>query len=625
MMSRRLFYAHVFFALILLFESSYGDTNILNNPGFESGTAGWIARNCSISAVTSPAPHSGTYCARAYNRTATWQGIQQDVRDEMVIGESYTVSGWVRTNTSASSTIHITFQQTDDNGTNYYWAANGTASNSGWVQVSGSFTLSVTGTLTGLLVYVEGPGSEIDIYVDDMFVYGPEVVPIDPNKATNPNPYNGASSVFVSSGLSWNAPTGYTPSSYDVYFGTGPNSHSNPKYTVYTSTYDPPGDLEYATTYHWAVDSNDSGTIYAGDDWSFTTSIPAVTWRADARCFLDGPSGAFDDIAVKDPSIVYYGGKWHLFYTGRDVGEGGSWRMGYASATTISGLNSATRHYMSSLNGGSYFCAPQVFWFEAKGKWYLIYQSGSGPTFSTNTDISNPSGWTAGQSMGFSDGVVDYWCISDGNNFYCFYSPLDGTIQRRSTTVTNFPYNWSSPTTVATGVWEASHVYKSKADGKYYMMLEDVTRHFELWTADSLGGSWIQLAENWAAKSNLIERAEHWTDQVSHGEIIRAGVDEKMEIRDIYQCEILIQGVVDGDYGDYVNIPYDLGIIWQCPAGPADLNLDCEVDFVDFAVLAGQWQQPPGEPSADIAPHGGDGIVDMNDLGLLVESWLWGK
>jgi hypothetical protein len=346
-------------------------------------------------------------------------------------------------------------------------------------------------------------------------------------------------------------------------------------------------------------------------------------WTVDARCFLDGPSGSFDDISVKDPSIVYAGGKWHLFYTGRDSSL---WRMGYATATSIAGLKTATHTFMSSLSGGGYFCAPQVFWFDAKGKWYLIYQSGLGPTFSTNTDINNPGGWTAGSSMGFSGGVVDYWCISDGSYVYCFYSPLDGTIQRRRTTVADFPYNWSSATTVATGVWEASHVYKNIADGKYYMMVEDVSRHFELWTASDLNGTWTKLQENWAHGNQLVFNADHWTDQVSHGEIIRAGVDERMEISSINRCEILIQGVVNGSYGDYANIPYDLGIIRrQSPAGPADLNLDCDVDFVDFAVLAGQWLQAPRVPSADIAPLGGDGIVNMNDLALLVDSWLWGN
>jgi hypothetical protein len=375
------------------------------------------------------------------------------------------------------------------------------------------------------------------------------------------------------------------------------------------------------------------GTCDADEDcWTCEADCGACVddpiWEVDARCFLDGPPGAFDDISVKDPSIVYSGGKWHLFYTGRDVGVGGNFRMGYASANSIPELNSATRHYLSSLNGGSYFCAPQVFWFEAKGKWYLIYQSGLGPTFSTNTDISNPSGWTAGQSMNFSGGVVDYWCISDGSNVYIFYSPLgeSRTILRRRTTVANFPYNWSSATTVATNTFEAPHVYKNLADGKYYLMVEDVSRHFELWTASDLNGTWTKLQENWAHGNQLVFNADHWTDQVSHGEIIRAGVDEKMEISSINCCEILIQGVVNGNYGDYGNIPYDLGIIRrQCPMGPADLNFDCDVDFVDFAVLAGQWLKPPGVPSADIAPLGGDGIVDFNDLGFLVDSWLWGK
>jgi fibronectin type 3 domain-containing protein len=305
------------------------------------------------------------------------------------------------------------------------------------------------------------------------------------------------------------------------------------------------------------------------------------------------------------------------------------WRMGYASATTIEGLNSATRHYLSSLNGGSYFCAPQVFWFEAKGKWYLIYQSYLGATFSTNTDIGDPNGWTAGSAMGITDsGALDFWCISDGSYVYCFYSPMNGThtIKRRSTTVEDFPYNWSSATAAATNTFEAVHVYKNKADGKYYMMVEDLGRYQELWTAGSLGGTWTKLQEQWASKSYLLEKADHWTDQVSHGEIIRAGINERLEISNIDGCEILIQGVTDENYipgGDYAASLYDLGIIRQCPAGPADLDNDCDVDFEDFAILALQWEQSPGVPSADITPLGGDDIVDTNDLGTFVDNWLW--
>jgi hypothetical protein len=47
------------------------------------------------------------------------------------------------------------------------------------------------------------------------------------------------------------------------------------------------------------------------------------------------------------------------------------------------------------------------------------------------------------------------------------------------------------------------------------------------------------------------------------------------------------------------------------------------VDFADFAILANQWQQPPGSPSADIAPEGApDGFVDGLDLDVFVGNWL---
>jgi hypothetical protein len=518
-----------------------------------------------------------------------------------------------------------------------------TCGNEGSYTLNNGFTEGVDqpfgGTVTGVTGYKsasgtsETPSATYSDWINRQMIIGfvVQAASVDPNKATYPNPSNGATDVSVSAGLSWDAPAGFIPISYDVYLGTDSSAHSNPKYTVDTNSYDPTGDLAEVTTYYWVVDCNDNGTIYTGDTWSFTTEgsycgdgtcdtdedcstcetdcgiCGEPAWRVDERCFLDGPSGEFDDIAVKDPSIVYSGGKWHLFYTGRDSSM---WRIGYASATSISELNSATRYYMSSLNGGSYFCAPQVFWFEEKGKWYLIYQSGLGPTFSTNTDINNPNGWTAGTSMGFSGGVVDYWCISDGSYVYCFYSPLGTTILRRRTTVADFPYGWSSADVAVTDTFEAPHVYKNLLDGQYYMMVEDIARHQELWTASALGGNWTKVEEQWAHKDQLIYNADHWTDQVSHGEIIRAGTDERLEISNIDRCEILIQGVVDGDYGDYGNIPYDLGIIRNYPAGP--INPDAGPDQTVYAYLDGY---------ADVNLDG-SGSSEVNDLPLSYY-WSW--
>ncbi|WP_176956027.1 non-reducing end alpha-L-arabinofuranosidase family hydrolase [Catalinimonas alkaloidigena] len=285
----------------------------------------------------------------------------------------------------------------------------------------------------------------------------------------------------------------------------------------------------------------------------------APSWKVEARNFLNGPAGAFDEVSVKDPSIVYYEGKYHLFFTGRDSTR---WRTGYAAAPTLTALKDAEHHFLGSLQAGGYFCAPQVFWFKEKSRWYLIFQSGVGASFSTNPDLTDPDGWTPVQPMGFNDGI-DFWCIADGNRVYCFYSAQDGsfTIKRRSTSVADFPHGWSEPEVVATQTFEAVHVYKNKADGHFYMIVEDIARHQELWEASDLGGTWTKLAENWAHKEDLVDLADHWTDQVSHVEVIRAGVDERLEVEDLNRCQLLIQGVVNGNYGSYGNIPYDLGVI----------------------------------------------------------------
>jgi hypothetical protein len=54
----------------------------------------------------------------------------------------------------------------------------------------------------------------------------------------------------------------------------------------------------------------------------------------------------------------------------------------------------------------------------------------------------------------------------------------------------------------------------------------------------------------------------------------------------------------------------------------ADLNGDCVVDFLDFAILGNQWLEPPGIPSADIAPEPPDDFVDILDLTVWATEWL---
>lgn len=59
-------------------------------------------------------------------------------------------------------------------------------------------------------------------------------------------------------------------------------------------------------------------------------------------------------------------------------------------------------------------------------------------------------------------------------------------------------------------------------------------------------------------------------------------------------------------------------------AASADINCDGRVDFEDFSILAGQWNQSPSVPLADIAPFGGDNMVNILDIIVLAEHWLEG-
>jgi glucuronoarabinoxylan endo-1,4-beta-xylanase len=95
-------------------------------------------------------------------------------------GNTYTISGWVKLGNSASDTIKLSVEQKDGNGTKYIGVASGTGNDTGWTKLSGTFTLSVTGTLSTLDIYFEGPASGVILYVDDANVYGPPIPPAPP-------------------------------------------------------------------------------------------------------------------------------------------------------------------------------------------------------------------------------------------------------------------------------------------------------------------------------------------------------------------------------------------------------------------------------------------------------------
>lgn len=271
--------------------------------------------------------------------------------------------------------------------------------------------------------------------------------------------------------------------------------------------------------------------------------------------------------SIKDPTVVKYNNKYHVFATVFDTAKD-NWGGVYLNFSDWSQAGSATQVNMSTTPAGN-TVAPQVFFFEPENKWYMIYQWGA--KYSTNTDISNPAGWTTPQpllSNGLSNGI-DYWVICDDNYCHLFFSGDDGKLYRSKVPIGNFPnfsgYEVVMQDTVAK-LFEASNVYKVEGTDKYLLLVEAYApRYFRSWTSTSLDGPWTPLADTksnpFAGAANVSFPGGKWTDDISHGEMIRSGYDQTLKIN-ACNMQYLYQGQ-DPNSGepDYNRLPYKLGLI----------------------------------------------------------------
>lgn len=273
-------------------------------------------------------------------------------------------------------------------------------------------------------------------------------------------------------------------------------------------------------------------------------------------------------VSIKDPTIVKYNNQYHVFASVFDTAKNGYGGV-YMSFSDWSTADAAQQVDMSTTNTGN-TVAPQVFYFEPKNTWYLIYQWGA--KYATNSDISNPSGWSAPKSLisGGPENGIDYWVICDDSNCYLFFSGDDGNLYRSKVSIDNFPnfsgYEVVMSDPVAGKLFEASNVYKVDGTNKYLLLVEAYgPRYFRSWTSTSLDGPWTALADAqanpFAGAANVTFSGSKWTDDISHGEMIRSGYNQKMTIN-ACNMEYLYQGV-DPNSGesDYNKLPYRLGLI----------------------------------------------------------------
>jgi hypothetical protein len=299
---------------------------------------------------------------------------------------------------------------------------------------------------------------------------------------------------------------------------------------------------------------------------------------------LVSPAASADDTycSIKDPSVVFYEGRWHLFCTVR--GQKRSHQIEYLSFPDWSSTGTAERH-MLTLHAG-FFCAPQVFYFAPQSRWYLICQASDdswdpkyAAAYATTDNAADPTSWSALTPLGAkpANGTagLDFWIICDEAKAHLFFTTLDGCMWREETSLADFPKGWSEPVLAIQGdVFEASHTYRLKGLARYLTLIEAQNghgwRYFKAYLADRLGGPWQPLADTkdhaFASMANAQPTGARWTDCISHGELIRTGCDQQLEV-DPADLRFLFQGVLDRDRAgkQYGEIPWRLGMLTPAP------------------------------------------------------------
>jgi endo-1,4-beta-xylanase len=146
--------------------------------GFEDGTAdGWTSfYNASTPVATTAAAHSGTYSLSTTTSSTGTGGPSISLNTILQPGAKYTITGWVElANGQSASNVNFSIARTDascSGGTCYgtLGAYETAVTDSGWVQIGGSYTASTTET--GLLLYAQlvGASSAVTFYLDDVVI-----------------------------------------------------------------------------------------------------------------------------------------------------------------------------------------------------------------------------------------------------------------------------------------------------------------------------------------------------------------------------------------------------------------------------------------------------------------------
>ena len=149
---------------------TFGSTsNLFYNPGFEdSSLAPWYANSGTVQ-LDATQKHSGTQSALCKDRTAVWMGVEQNMDGDgrFEANATYRVSCWAKLRNVGSATLEMTLKTMDDEGAHWKGIST-TINNNSWTHLEGDLTVDAIGALSEVYLYIAGPGSGVEYWVDDI-------------------------------------------------------------------------------------------------------------------------------------------------------------------------------------------------------------------------------------------------------------------------------------------------------------------------------------------------------------------------------------------------------------------------------------------------------------------------